>query len=145
MVQMTQNLDQICISMVSNKFQKIFENFQKWPIFGRKTPFFAFFALRFSMPQLLRKVTTGRPRWSNWPDFWYICSLGYLQQIYKSDLANFDFWPRFRVICRPRGSILTYFRQFLTKIFWNLLETIGIHIWSKFWVIWTIFMDFTDF
>jgi len=42
------------------------------------------------------------------------------------------------------GQKSAIFENF-SKIFWNLLETIEIHIWSKFWVIWTIFMDFMDF
>ena len=40
---MTQNLDQICISMVSNKFQKIFEKFSKMADFWPKNAIFRVF------------------------------------------------------------------------------------------------------
>ncbi len=40
---MTQNFDQICISMVSNKFQKIFEKFSKMADFWPKNAIFRVF------------------------------------------------------------------------------------------------------
>ena len=43
---MTQNLDQICISMVSNKFQKIFEKFSKMADFWPKNAIFSHFSRR---------------------------------------------------------------------------------------------------
>ena len=40
---MTQNFDQICISMVSNNFQKIFEKFSKMADFWPKNAIFRVF------------------------------------------------------------------------------------------------------
>ncbi len=61
MVQMTKNLDQICISMVSNKFQKIFEKFSKMADFWPKNAIFRVFRVA----NFYGKVIGARPDASN--------------------------------------------------------------------------------
>ena len=102
-----------------NGFYQILK--KKWKILKighflpEKTRFFALFASRFLTRDFPRKVYSSPARWSNWPDFWYKCPHRYLQQSNEGDLANFHFWLRFGVICRPGGIVFCYFCWFLVK------------------------------
>ena len=96
-----------------NFLKKDLKNFKNWPIFAQKTAIFSICAYNFRYPDVRRKVYAFLGKWSNWPNFWYKCTLGYILKPW--DLIFLIIWVfaiLWGLMCAKRGNFCHFLAIF---------------------------------
>ena len=115
MVKMTSNLDTICIMIIFIHFLNFVKICRKMVIFWQKNRHFLDFTSRFPLFNFRRKTYQVLGKWSNWANFWYKCSLGYLLQKLGVTFGYLVFLTFYRARYVQRGLFFANFGKFWPK------------------------------
>ena len=108
-------MDTICIMIIFIHFLNFVKICRKMVIFWQKNRHFLDFTSRFPLFNFRRKTYQVLGKWSNWANFWYKCSLGYLLQKWDVTFGYVVFLTFYRARYVQRELFFANFGKFWPK------------------------------